>query len=179
MRCSTHAFRLLIHAYDGSALGHALLEQLVRAADSEHLIGGQMEDIIAEKRADVSAADLEFIHRNKTGAMITAALVMGGLCGGASNADLEALRDAGRHLGLAFQIVDDILDATASSTVLGKTAGKDARDGKATFVKLHGLASAMEQARAASADAIAAFRRLPGDAGFLVQLAESMLARNA
>jgi geranylgeranyl pyrophosphate synthase len=92
---------------------------------------------------------------------------------------VHTLSDAGGQLGLAFQIVDDILDATASTEALGKTAGKDARAGKATFVSVHGLASAREQAAVASAAAIAALRQLPGDPTFLVDLVQSMSERTS
>jgi geranylgeranyl pyrophosphate synthase len=102
---------------------------------------------------------------------------MGGRCGGAPDSVLGALRAAGRELGLAFQIVDDVLDATSTTAVLGKTAGKDARAGKATYVALHGLDGARRLARARSDAAVAALRRLPGDTGFLVALAGGLVGR--
>ena len=86
-------------------------------------------------------------------------------------------RAAGRGLGLAFQIVDDVLDATSDTATLGKTAGKDARAGKATYVSVHGLDAARRIARERSDSAIAALRRLPGDSGFLTALAESLVNR--
>src|SRR5258706_276713 len=79
---------------------------LTDAAGSRRLIGGQMEDVLAERKADATADELEFIHLNKTAALIEAALVMGGLVGQAKGSDLATLRQAGRHLGLAFQIID-------------------------------------------------------------------------
>ena len=135
----------------------------------------------AAQRADAMeeemAAELDYIHRNKTGAMLTASLVAGGLCGGASEAQVAALRDAGRHLGLAFQIIDDILDATADTATLGKTAGKDAKAGKTTYVKLHGLDASRRHAREQSDAAKSALARLPGGAPFLAALVENMAAR--
>ncbi len=174
----THAFALLAEAYAPSpVLAHALIRELADAAGSRRLIGGQMEDLLAEKKADATAGDLEFIHLNKTAAMIEAALVMGGLLGGCDRPALGALRRAGRHLGLAFQIVDDLLDATADTATLGKTAGKDARAGKTTFVKLHGLEASRGLAADQSRAAIEALQSLPGDPAFLVSLAGALLKR--
>ena len=174
----THAFALLAESYAGQpALANALTRELAAAAGSRRLIGGQMEDLLAEKSA-VSPADLEFIHLNKTAAMIEASLVLGALVGGADAAALGKLREAGRHLGLAFQIIDDVLDATADSSTLGKTAGKDAKADKTTFVKLHGLTRSRQLAQEHSEAAGAALRSLPGDTTFLLALVEAMAARS-
>jgi geranylgeranyl pyrophosphate synthase len=174
----THAFALLAEAYAAQpALAHALMRELADAAGSRRLIGGQMEDLLAEKKTDATTEELEFIHLNKTAAMIEAALVMGGLIGGANEDSIAALRLAGRHLGLAFQIIDDILDATADTATLGKTAGKDAKAGKTTFVRLHGLEKSRQLARRHTADALAAINTLPGDHTFLAELIESMSHR--
>lgn len=174
----THAFALLAEAYaDRPALAQALIRELADAAGSRRLIGGQMEDLLAEKKANATAAELEFIHLNKTAAMVEAALVMGGLIGGANEDGINSLRLAGRHLGLAFQIVDDLLDATADTATLGKTAGKDAKAGKTTFVKVHGLDKSRQFAAHHTAAALAALQALPGDTRFLVALFEGMLAR--
>lgn len=176
----THAFALLGSAYAGQPpLAAALLAELGEAAGSRRLIGGQMADLQAEKKADATPEELEFIHRNKTGAMIEVSLAMGGRCGGVTAAQVEILRAAGRHLGLAFQITDDILDATADSATLGKTAGKDAKADKTTFLKLHGLEGSRRLARQESDRAIAEFQRLPGGAPFLVALTESMASRGS
>lgn len=176
----THAFALLATAYAARpALAHALIRELADAAGSRRLIGGQMEDVLAEKRADVSATDLEFIHLNKTAAMLEAALVMGGLAGDLPAPAVEHLRTAGRHLGLAFQIVDDVLDATADSATLGKTAGKDARDGKTTYVSLHGLDAARRLAREQTDAALQALAHAPGDTAFLAALIRNLLGRVA
>jgi geranylgeranyl pyrophosphate synthase len=176
----TLAFQLIGRHYAGApALCAALTREIADAAGSERLIGGQMEDLLAEQKADATAAELEFIHLNKTGAMLTASLVAGGLCGSASEAQLATLREAGRHLGLAFQIIDDILDATADTATLGKTAGKDAKAGKTTYVKLHGLDASRRHAREQSDAAQAALSRLPGGAPFLTTLVENMAARSS
>ena len=174
----TLAFQLIARHYPAKT-AHALTRELADAAGSERLIGGQMEDLLAEKKADATAAELEFIHLNKTAAMLTAALVAGGLCGGASEKQLATLREAGRHLGLAFQIVDDILDATADTKTLGKTAGKAAKSGKTTYVKVHGLDASRRHAREQSDAAKSALARLPGQAPFLTTLVENMVGRSS
>jgi len=175
----THAFLLLsIHYAPDPLLATALVRELADAAGGARLIGGQMQDILAEKKSNATEAELEFIHLNKTAAMIETSLVSGGLIGGADDQDLARLRAAGRHLGLTFQIIDDVLDATADSATLGKTAGKDARADKTTYVKLHGIDAARGMAKAQTEQALSALRELPGDAGFLIELAEAMTARN-
>ena len=174
----THAFALLATGYAGqAALGQKLLIVLTEAAGSRRLIGGQMEDLLAEGKPDTTKEQLEFIHLSKTAAMMEAALIMGGQCGGADEAEVGALARAGRDLGLAFQITDDVLDATADSATLGKTAGKDARAGKATFVGLHGLEASRRLAAEHTAAAAAALNQLPGHAPFLVALAEHLARR--
>jgi geranylgeranyl diphosphate synthase type II len=174
----THAFALLATHYTTSpALANALVRELADAAGSRRLIGGQMEDLLAEKKIDPSAADLEFIHLNKTAAMIEAALVMGGLIGGASEQQLFSFRETGRHLGLAFQIMDDVLDASGDSSTLGKTAGKDAKANKATFVKLHGLESSRRLAREHTEKAESVLASVGGDTAFLIALIDSMATR--
>jgi len=173
----THAFALLAEAYaDRPALAHALIRELADAAGSRRLIGGQMEDLLAERKADATAAELEFIHLNKTAAMIEAALVLGGQIGGANEDGIASLRLAGRHLGLAFQIVDDLLDATADTATLGKTAGKDAAAGKPTYVSLLGLDAARAKARSLGGEARAALAPFTG-ARRLTEIADDIVSR--
>lgn len=175
----THAFLLLSSRYSSDAeLSRSLVRELASAAGSEQLIGGQMEDLLAEKNAGATGAQLEYIHLNKTAAMIRASLVMGGLCGGLLDArEVDALREFGRELGFAFQIVDDILDSTADSATLGKTAGKDARNGKTTYVSLYGLDEARAHAALHTQAALDALAKLPGDTTFLRELTSIMLDR--
>src|SRR3989441_12133176 len=111
--------------------------ELFRAAGAGGMIGGQALDLEAEAKALPMDA-LEEVHRRKTGALIAASCVIGGLSAGddVSPGHIEALRSYGDAIGLAFQIADDVLDATATSDQLGKTAGKDAAHAKATFVTL-------------------------------------------
>ncbi len=174
----TRAFAILATSYSARpALAALLSSELADAAGSRRLIGGQMEDLLAERSREATAERLRFIHLNKTAAMMEASLAMGGICGGAPEDSLGLLRAAGRELGLAFQIVDDILDATSDTATLGKTAGKDARAGKATYVSVHGLDDARRLARERSDMAIAALGRLPGDTGFLAALAGRLVSR--
>jgi len=191
----THAFALLAEHYgDRPTLAHALTRELARAAGSRRLIGGQMEDLLAEKKQGtenaVTAETLDFIHLNKTAAMIEAALVMGGLVGLAAQEARDArptearkinepaaLRTVGRHLGLGFQIVDDILDATADTATLGKTAGKDARADKTTYVSLYGIDAAQARAEEETQRALDALATLPGDTRFLAALTRSLTRR--
>jgi geranylgeranyl pyrophosphate synthase len=174
----TRAFAILAESYRGTpALAVSLLAELADAAGSRRLIAGQMEDLLAERNYEETPAGLKFIHLNKTAAMIEAAFAMGGMCAGAPAGQVENLRVCGRELGLAFQIVDDVLDATSDTATLGKTAGKDAKAGKATYVSVHGIEAARTIAAEHSGLAISAIRRLPGDTSFLVALAESLVHR--
>ncbi len=179
------AYLILAEGYaERPVLGLRLVRELAAAASGARLVGGQMQDLLAEGasaagRPPASAGELEFIHLNKTAAMLEASLVCGGLAGGLAAEPLEMLRRAGRHLGLAFQIVDDVLDATADTAVLGKTAGKDARAGKTTYVSLHGLDTARHLAAEETARATDALRSLPGDSAFLLHLADRMLKRGS
>jgi geranylgeranyl pyrophosphate synthase len=154
-----------------------LLAELGRAAGSEKLIGGQMEDLLAEKKSGATPAELRSIHLGKTAAMISASLAMGGIVTQAPVNAVEKLREVGEHLGLAFQIIDDILDATADTATLGKTAGKDAKADKTTYVKLYGLDVSRKMAREESDAALAALAGLPGDKSFLTALIQNMASR--
>jgi geranylgeranyl pyrophosphate synthase len=174
----TRAFAILAESYAAAPdLAAALVRELADAAGSRRLIAGQMEDLLAERRGGADPRGLHFIHLGKTAAMLEASLVMGGLCGGAQPDAIGGLRGAGRQLGLAFQIIDDVLDATSDTATLGKTAGKDARAGKATAVSVHGIDAARAMARELSDGAVRAITGLPGDTGFLAALAGSLLAR--
>ncbi len=171
----THAFHLLSSAYRSDpALTNALVLELGDAAGSRRLIGGQMADLLGERQKAPSAEELEFIHLNKTAAMIEASLVMGALCGGATPVQLERLRSVGRLTGLAFQVIDDILDVTADTATLGKTAGKDLASDKTTYIKLHGLDKARRIAQELTDRALSELRQLPGDSSFLAELIAGM-----
>lgn len=146
----TEAFAWLSRPLENVAPERQLLAmaEVARAVDSTGMIGGQVADLVAERSQQQSddhealVRELEFIHRNKTGKLFTASVLLGGLLGGASNDQLTALRRYADALGLAFQIVDDLLDIEESSATLGKTAGKDVAQGKLTWPALLGATAA-------------------------------------
>jgi geranylgeranyl pyrophosphate synthase len=174
----THALGLVVTAYAAEpALAVALAADMADAAGSRRLIGGQVEDLAAEGRTDLSAGDLEFIHLNKTAAMLELSFSLGARIGGATDAERNALVRAGRELGLAFQIVDDVLDATAESAVLGKTAGKDAQAGKVTSVSLYGIDASRRRAAAHAAAARESLADVRGGDPFLAALIDSLTER--
>jgi geranylgeranyl pyrophosphate synthase len=173
----TEAFRIIGCSYEGHPrVAQRLTAILGMAASSTRLIGGQVEDILGEGR-QISREDLDFIHNNKTAALIEASLEMGLAHCEHDEADLAAIRHAGRAMGLAFQIVDDILDATSSAEVLGKSAGQDAERGKNTYVKLHGLEASRKAAQALCADAADSFSRWGENGIFLRETALSLAER--
>ncbi len=112
---------------------------------SSGMIGGQVMDLEAE-HVHPDAKTLEYIHRSKTGALLTASVVTGGMYAGANASQLQSLRDFGQNIGLAFQIVDDVLDVTQTSEQLGKTAGKDTATEKATYPALFGVDASLKKA---------------------------------
>lgn len=151
------AFELLVPD-DGSltdAQSVRLCRLLALAAGHDGMAGGQAIDLAGVGHV-LTQAQLEDMHRRKTGAVLLASVLMGATAAGASEVALVALRGYGQALGLAFQVVDDILDVTADSATLGKTAGKDAAADKPTFVSLLGLESARTYADGLLAQAHAA-----------------------
>jgi geranylgeranyl diphosphate synthase type II len=125
----------------------ALIRELSFASGTvDGMIGGQVTDIESE-RLPPTAALLDCIHRAKTGALLRASVRMGGIAAGGDESQIQALSRYGEHVGLAFQIVDDILDVEESSEALGKTAGKDAAQGKITFPAVYGLEASRAMAR--------------------------------
>jgi geranylgeranyl pyrophosphate synthase len=150
---------------------------LAEACGTGGLIGGQVEDLESEGRA-VSADALERLHRAKTGALLRASVVGGGILGGAGPDERAALEAYASAVGLAFQVVDDVLDATEGAAQLGKTAGKDAAADKATYVKIHGLPASRALAARLLADALAALEPL-GGRPLLAELARGIVERRA
>ena len=135
----TYAFELLSRHYSyAPEIGLELVRILSEAAGSQKLIGGQMEDVLGEKRS-LTDDELSFIHLNKTSALIEGSLHMGAVIGKASSSEMKSIRAYGRCIGFGFQIVDDILDATSDSRTLGKNVGADEASHKSTFVSIHGL----------------------------------------
>ena len=166
----THAFYILGDAYgDQPSVAVALLRDLSEAAGSRNLIGGQMEDILAE-RTTISEEQLDYIHCHKTAALITAALTMGLRLTDAGPLVHDLIRAVGRNLGLAYQIIDDVLDATSDSASLGKTTGLDANSEKNTYVRIHGLEKARSKARELTLAAVEECGQLEADTQFLTDL---------
>jgi geranylgeranyl pyrophosphate synthase len=134
----TLAFEILAKKIDEPDVAVKLIEQLAQAAGPAGMIAGQLADLKAEN-SKASKKLLLYIHTNKTAKMFRCAAASGAICGKAKKSDIARLSEYGAKIGLGFQIADDILDISASSKQLGKTAGKDAKAGKATYPALMGL----------------------------------------
>ena len=160
---------------DAPARGR-LVGELCRAGGALGMVGGQLRDLAGEA-AGVDADALERIHREKTGALLAASLRIGGMAAGADAARLDALSTYGREVGLAFQIVDDVLDVTRTNAELGKTAGKDAERGKATYPSLFGVDGARAMAAERVARAVAALRGAGIASAALERLADYVVER--
>ena len=174
----TEAFAVLAKAEPRARHQAAdLVAELSRAAGSRGLIAGQVADLEAEGRKPTEPA-LYFIHAAKTGMLLRASLKLGAMCGGATNAQLAALDRFGFALGLAFQIQDDILDATQSAKKLGKTAGKDAATGKLTFPALYGLGKSQALAEQWTLEAVRSLKPFGPRADILRGLAAMILRRD-
>jgi geranylgeranyl diphosphate synthase type II len=142
----TQAYEVLARLKCPAEARVRIIEEIARGTGTvDGMIGGQVKDLESEQQAP-DAETLEYIHRSKTGALITASLVTGGLYAGGSATEIQRLRDFGRAIGLAFQIVDDVLDVTQSSEQLGKTAGKDTAAQKITYPALFGIEESLHQA---------------------------------
>ncbi len=179
----TRAFHLLAEMPVGSdplALRRRLSATavLAEAAGTTGLIGGQVGDLESTGQA-VARGDLERIHRAKTGALIRACVVGGGIAGGASEEEIGALGRYGAAIGLAFQVVDDVLDATEGPDRLGKTPGKDRSAGKATYVREHGLEGARAIARRLLEEALEAIGPLGAGGATLAGIARRIVERRA
>jgi geranylgeranyl diphosphate synthase type II len=177
----TLAFRLLAENFaagrDPRAL-RAVLVEIAEAAGTRGMVGGQAVDIESEGQ-QVSPSRLEYIHLHKTAALIRASLRAGAMLCGASPPALQALAAAGSNLGLVFQIVDDILDVEGTTEELGKTAGKDQAQHKATYPALHGLEASRARARTLIAEAEAALAPLGSAADPIRAIAHFILERKA
>jgi farnesyl diphosphate synthase len=139
------------------AMGAQLCYLLAKAAGQDGMAGGQAIDLASVGKA-LNRQELQRMHELKTGALLKASVVMGAMCGQVSPKVLEQLSIFGEKLGLAFQVVDDILDVTADSTVLGKTAGKDAMQNKPTYVSILGMDKATELAQTLYQEALIALQ---------------------
>ncbi|MDX1980884.1 MAG: polyprenyl synthetase family protein [Bryobacteraceae bacterium] len=176
----TLAFQVLARLPDvDGATRAALVAELAAASGTlDGMIAGQVRDIEGEK-LEPTVERLESIHRAKTGALLTASVRMGAIYAGADAAQLNALSDYGRHIGLAFQIVDDLLDVEESSATLGKTAGKDAAQHKITFPAVYGIAESRRMADEELGAAHAALIEFGDRAARLHDLAGLIVRRKA
>ncbi len=169
------AFELLATGYASKpALATALVRELAVAAGSTLLVGGQTEDMDGQEN---DADRIEFILLGKTAAMFSASFAMGALVGGASAADVEHCRHAGRTAGIAFQLIDDLLDLTADADQLGKPVGADAENGKSTYVDMHGIGATKQRIEALTVETIGHLQATKGDTAFLIELVRRMSAR--
>jgi geranylgeranyl diphosphate synthase type II len=173
----TYAYEVLSKLQCPADARVRIIEEISRGTGTiEGMIGGQVVDLESEHQKP-DAKVLEYIHRAKTGALITASLVSGGLYAGGNDRQIQNLREFGRAIGLAFQIVDDVLDLTQSSEQLGKTAGKDTASDKATYPALFGIDESVRRADELGASANAALEPFGSRGETLKQLAEFLVQR--
>ena len=173
----TRAYEVLAMLACSAEVRVKIIEEIARATGTvDGMIGGQVVDLEAEHTTP-DIATLEYIHRSKTAALITASVVSGGLFAGAGDAAVADLRAFGQSIGLAFQIVDDILDVTQSSEQLGKTAGKDSAAEKATYPALFGIDKSRQKADHLLRTAFESLQSFGPKADTLKQLATFLVDR--
>ncbi len=172
------AFELLADAPGlGAEQRIAMVKVLAKAAGPAGMVGGQFIDIQATG-SDMTLEQLQAMHSLKTGALIRASLALGGIAAGASEQQLAALDEYGTHIGLAFQVVDDILDVEGDTATLGKTQGKDDEANKPTYVKLLGLDGAKAEAQRLLQAALEALNSFGASADHLRDLARYIVERD-
>jgi geranylgeranyl diphosphate synthase type II len=173
----TQAYEVLAQIACPAEARVEIIREIAHATGTiDGMIGGQVVDLEAEhKKPDL--ATLEYIHRSKTAALITASVVSGGIYAGATDEDIGRLRTYGQSIGLAFQIVDDVLDVTQTSEQLGKTAGKDTAAEKTTYPALFGIAESRRKADALVDRACAQLDTFGEHADTLKELARFLVAR--
>ncbi len=173
----THAYEVLARLRCPAEARVRIIEEIARGTGTvDGMIGGQVVDLEAEHtKPDLKM--LEYIHRSKTAALITASVVSGGLYAGADEGAVGKLRSFGHSIGLAFQIVDDVLDVTQTSEQLGKTAGKDTAAEKATYPALFGIEDSLKKADAQADTACAALDSFGSRADTLKSLARFLVER--
>jgi geranylgeranyl diphosphate synthase type II len=174
----TLAFDLLAGQVPDESLGAVLVGELARAAGHRGMVAGQVTDILSEG-TEPSAELIDYIHRHKTAALFRAAARLGGLAVAARPKHLQALTTYGERLGLAFQIADDILDATSSAAELGKATRKDLGRGKLTYPGLVGLARARQAATRLAEEAVASVQLFGDRARLLAELARFAASRKS
>jgi len=174
----TQAFEIAAQAKGWPRYPHrTLILEIARAAGSLQLVGGQVADLEGENKK-LSVAELRYIHERKTSALLCCSARLGGMSANGTPTQLQALTDFGYHVGLAFQVIDDILDVTQTSEQLGKTAGKDVAVQKATYPAIVGLEKSRKIATQLTDKAFAALKPFKGRAVALAAIAEYLLKRN-
>lgn len=174
----TQAFEIAAQAKGWPRYSHRdLILEVAKASGSLQLIAGQVADLEGEGKK-TSVAQLKYIHERKTSALLCCSARLGGMSANCSAAQLQALTDFGYHVGLAFQVIDDILDVTQTSEKLGKTAGKDTKAQKATYPAIVGLEKSRKIATELTDKAFAALKPFNGRAVALEALAEFLLKRD-
>jgi geranylgeranyl diphosphate synthase type II len=172
----TLAFEILATEIDKPTTAVRLISELARAAGPNGMIAGQMADLKAENEPGTEKL-LKYIHTNKTARMFECAASMGAICGGSSENQLKSLAEYGLKIGLGFQIADDILDVSASSEQLGKTAGKDAKAAKCTYPAVVGLENSKRLAGKLADEAVAELEQFGPKADTLRKLTFALLER--
>jgi farnesyl diphosphate synthase len=173
------AFQLLAEhtVADSPRIQLEMLKHLAQAAGSRGMAGGQAVDL-ASVGTTLSLPELEFMHIHKTGALIRAAVMLGAYCGsGLKESELTSLDHFAKRIGLAFQVVDDVLDAEASTATLGKTAGKDAENNKPTYVSILGRSQARDLAEELRRDAYQSLEGFGETADRLRQVTDFIIQR--
>jgi geranylgeranyl diphosphate synthase type II len=174
----TQAFEIAAQAEGWPRYSHRdLILEIARASGSLQLVAGQVADLEGEGKK-LSMAELRYIHERKTSALLCCSVRLGGMSANCTPAQLAALTEFGYHVGLAFQVIDDILDVTQTSEQLGKTAGKDVAVQKATYPSIVGLEKSRRIATQLTGKAFAALKIFRGRAVALESLAEFLLNRN-
>jgi geranylgeranyl diphosphate synthase type II len=176
----TYAFQLIPERTKGvpSDVVLEVVRKVASATGVGGMIVGQVVDMLSEGK-HVSPETLEFMHRNKTGALMEASVVCGGMLGGGSPEQIEALRAYGQNIGLAFQIADDVLDIEGDEVKIGKPVGSDLENRKSTYPSLYGLERSKEMALQAASDAANALRIFGSEADPLRALARFIVEREA
>lgn len=172
----TLAFEILAGRIEEPVTAVKLISRLAQDAGPSGMIGGQMADLKAENSAGTKEL-IEYIHINKTAKMFRCAAAMGAICGGATAKQLDKLCEYGMKIGLSFQIADDILDVSASSEQLGKTAGKDVKAAKCTYPSVLGMDKAKKLQKQLTEEAITLLKPFGKKADCLRQLAVVLLER--
>ncbi|WP_204103555.1 MULTISPECIES: geranylgeranyl diphosphate synthase CrtE [Spirulina sp. CCY15215] len=156
-----------------------VIAYLAKASGGAGIVGGQVVDLESEGKPDISLEQLQFIHVHKTGALLAACVVCGAILAGATEEDIQKLTRYAQNIGLAFQVIDDILDITATREELGKTAGKDVAAQKATYPSLLGLEASQNKAEQLIEEAIAQLRDYETKAEPLRALARFITSRKS